>query len=288
MIVKKGLGKGIDALITGDNGSEKAGKVLEIDINQIEPNRDQPRKIFRQEELAELAESIRQYGIISPIIVKKENDYYSIIAGERRWRAARIAELTSVPVIVRDYDDFDTLHVALIENLQRADLNPVEEALSFRRLLDEFDLTQEAVAEKIGKSRSAVANSLRLLNLSERILGHLQEDRLSAGHAKVLLGVADDTQRDALADQIAEESLSVRETERLVAALSKGKKEKARDANLSPKPSEYVYLENELNTALGTKVNIKSGKSGDKGKIEIEFFSKEELDRIYLQLKGAY
>lgn len=291
MAVKRGLGKGIDALITSgsldSNENDGFGRVMEIEISQIEPNPGQPRQIFREEELAGLADSIRQYGIISPVIVKKEKDYYSIIAGERRWRAARLAGLSSVPVVVREYDGLESLHVALIENLQRAELNPLEEAVAYRKLIEQYDMTQELIAEKIGKSRSSVANTLRLLNLSSDILEHLQENRLSQGHAKVLLSLTDTDEREALAEKIVSDGLSVRETEKAAQVLSNAKDRKKGTETKKPAAGfAYGYLEKELSVVFGTKVGVKAGKSGDRGKIEIEFFSKDELDRLYLLLKS--
>ncbi len=271
---KRGLGRGLDAIFSEQEDRDKNG-LSEVDINALEPNKDQPRKSFDAESLDELAESVKTHGILQPIIVTKmEDGYYKIVAGERRYRAARLAKLKTVPVIVRELSDLDVLQLALVENLQRKDLNALEEAMCFKKLMDEFSLTQEDVAERVGKSRPAVANSLRLLGLDKRVQKFLQEGRLSTGHAKVLLGVGESDVQFELAEVVIENELSVRQTEELLAASSKQKKDK------KPKDSETGFkdFEDKLASALGTKVNIKHGKR--KGKIEIEYYSASDLDRL--------
>jgi len=283
---KKGLGKGLQALITENqdsNSNDILAGVLEIDINRVEPNKDQPRKYFEDDALQELADSISQFGIIQPLLVKKEDGFYSIIAGERRWRAARLAKLEKVPVIVKEYNAIEVLQVALIENIQRSDLNPIEEALAYKRLLEEHSLTQEGIAERVGKSRSNIANMLRLLKLDARVQAFLADNKLSIGHVRPLL-ILDEAMQIELAEKIMEEELSVREVESLVQRLS----EPVIESNESVKKEKqqkdvhYENAEKKLNSLLGTKVNIR-GKN--KGKIEIEYFSPEELDRLLCLLQ---
>jgi ParB family chromosome partitioning protein len=289
MAVKKGLGRGVDALITKpeDEYTPEHDSVLQIDINKIEPNINQPRRDFNKNELDELAESIRVYGVLSPLIVTKEAGYYTIVAGERRWRASRLAGLRTLPVIVREFFGRETLEVALIENLQRSDLNPMEEAASFKRLSEEFGLTQENIAERIGKSRSAIANSLRLLNLPDVIREMLSGGRLSAGHAKVLLGVGDAEVQIELADEAADGGLSVRGLEEAV-SVALSKKNSSGKNKMPPQQNLNVYsgLEKELTESLMARTKIKSSKDGNKGKIEIGFDTKDELDRLFLVLRN--
>lgn len=285
MAVKKGLGKGLDALITAreeDMEREASGAVL-VELQKIEPNRSQPRKTFGNEELLELAESIKTFGVISPLIVKKEDGYYSIIAGERRWRAARLAGLKAVPVVVAEYDGKETLEIALIENLQREDLNPVEEALAYKRLAEEFGMTQEAIAGRLGKSRSAVANAMRLLGLSEHALELLRDGAIQTGHGKVILGIENPAEQNRLAELAAEEGLSVRELEDIVKGLNNPQKAEKKSR---PQPGAYAGIERELGQVFGVKTRVRADKGGNKGRIEIEFYSKEELDRIYLMLRN--
>ena len=252
-------------------------------LSQIEPNRDQPRKYFDDDALEELADSIRQYGLLQPILVQKRNDYYEIIAGERRWRASMKAGLKEVPVIIRDYTDQEVMELSLIENLQREDLNPMEEARAYRRLSEEFGLTQEEIAGKVSKSRSVVANSMRLLKLDDRVQEMVIKNQLTAGHARALAGLDDGEVQYSLARQILENSLSVRETENLIKNLGKTKpvrKKAQKDASL-----EIIYrdIEKKLKSSLGTKVAIRS--KGDKtGRLEIDFYSTEDLDRIIEKL----
>jgi len=281
-----GLGKGISALIP--ESSEKTveikpeGVVNTLKLSQIEPNPDQPRKVFDDEKLAALASSVAEHGILQPIVVKKnENGLYTIIAGERRWRAARMAKLKEVPVIIKDFDEKTVMEVSLIENLQREDLNPIEEALGYERLLKEFGLTQEEIAAKVGKSRPAVANTMRILALSEPVRRLVEQLELSAGHGRALLGIEDAKLQEETAYIIIERDWSVRQTENYVNQLAKEKKEKSEE-----KPAKIniakAELEERLGNLLGTKVTIKQGKN--KGRIEIEFYDKESLEKIVNKL----
>lgn len=246
-----------------------------MDIYQVEPDRSQPRQNFDDEKLDELTESIKQYGVLQPLIVQKKDGFYQIIAGERRWRAARNAGLDKVPVIIKEYNSEETLAISLIENIQREDLSPIEEAKAYKRLMEEHHLKQEEVAEKVGKSRSAIANFLRLLNLDETVQLMVEEGSISAGHAKVLLGVESKEKQKKLAELTAEQELSVRQLEKLVQAAKKPKKEEENDP-----VEELIYqsIGQKMQDILGTKVNIIRGKR--KGKIEIEYYSPDDLERI--------
>ena len=287
---KKGLGKGLDSLIP-DNKQVKASKPDEsnlkeelkageqmMKINDVEPNREQPRKKFEEDALLELSDSIKQYGIIQPLIVQKRKDYYEIIAGERRWRAAKMAGLKEVPVIVKNYTDQEIVEISLIENIQRENLNPIEEAMAFKRLLEEFDLKQDEVAERVSKSRTAVTNSMRLLKLDDRVQQMIVDDMISTGHARALLAIDEKEQQYELANRVFDEKLSVRETEKLVKDLKnpKLKKEKKKSEN------GFIYddLANKMKEVMGTKVSI-SSKGNGKGKIEIEYYSDMELERMF-------
>lgn len=282
---KKGLGSkglGMGALISSDikTMNESAGGAVDIDINKISPNPEQPRRYFEETALEELAASIKEYGVIQPLILKKAGDYYEIIAGERRWRASKIAGLKKVPAVVREYDEKLGFEVALIENLQREDLNPVEEALGYKKLAEMLELNAEGIADKVGKSRPAVANAMRLLNLDEKTLELVKDGKLSAGHARALLAVEAEDVRLRIAERVVEEGLSVRAVEALV-----------KKANLPPKatPSKIKtegadVIENQLKEILGTRVRLKAG--AKKGKIEIEYYSNDDLDRIISLLKG--
>ena len=294
MAVKRnGLGKGLDSLIPNksdkpkvqpekkekkaENIKEETGEIM-VKINQVEPNRDQPRKDFDEDSLMELADSIKQFGILQPLIVKKKKDYYEIIAGERRWRAAKIAGVKEVPIIVKEYSDQEIVEISLIENIQRENLNPIEEAMAFKRLLDEFNLKQDEVAERVSKSRTAVTNSMRLLKLSKKVQQMIIDDMISTGHARALLAIDDEEQQYILANKIFDEKLSVRETEKLVKALKNPKKEVKKE-----KPEHtFVYdnIEEQLKNIIGTKVSV-NPKANGKGRIEIEYYSEEELERIY-------
>lgn len=287
MAVKRGgLGKGLDALISEKPVEKKNSKVeevsadstREISINEIEPNKNQPRERFDEDGLVDLADSIKQHGIFQPIIVTKgDNGFYQIVAGERRWRAAKMAGLKTIPALVRDYSDLEILEISLLENLQRENLNPIEEAKTYKRFMDEFHMKQDEVAEKVSKSRATVANSLRLLNLDGRVQEMLIEEMISMGHARALLGISDGNNQYSLATEVFDKKLSVREVEKLVKNYNEKKPEKHKEAVVR----DFIYndLENNLKEILGSKVNI-CDKNG-KGKIEIEYYSKDDLDRIY-------
>lgn len=277
MVKKKGLGKGLGALLTDENSSIDSESISEIKIIDIEPNSSQPRKDFDQERLAELSESIRQYGVLSPILVQEsDNGYYRIIAGERRWRASKLAGLKTIPAIIKKSENLQVFELALIENLQREDLNPIEEALGYRRLMTEYGLTQEQVSEKMSKSRSGIANSLRLLNLPEEVIAMVECGDLSVGHAKVLLAITDSAKLTMLAKKAIDESLSVRELEELIKkgeVTPKAKKEV--DLNLK---LAFETIEKNVSSLLGTKVKIVD--KNNKGKIQIEYYSAKDLERI--------
>ena len=294
MAVKRnGLGKVLDSLIP--NKAEKTVKVekkpeekkeerksesgeILVKINQVEPNREQPRKEFDEDSLMELADSIKQFGILQPLLVQKKKDYYEIIAGERRWRAAKIAGIKEVPIIVKEYTNQEIVEISLIENIQRENLNPIEEAMAYKRLLEEFSLKQDEVAERVSKSRTAVTNSMRLLKLSPRVQQMIVDDMISTGHARALLAIDDEEQQYQLANRIFDEKLSVRETEKLVKALKNPKKEKKNQKI----EHTFVYdnIEEQMKNIIGTKVSV-NPKANGKGKIEIEYYSEEELERIY-------
>lgn len=286
----RGLGKGLDALIPNiavenKNNNAANGKTEEkepetiVKITKIEPNREQPRKNFDEEALQELADSIKQFGLLQPILVQDRNTYYEIIAGERRWRAAKLAGLKEVPVIIRNYTEQEIVEISLIENIQREDLNPIEEAQAFKRLLTEFNLKQEEVAERVSKSRTAVTNSMRLLKLCDEVQQMIVDDTISTGHARALITIEDPEQQYSIAKKIADEKLSVRDVEKLVKNLNKpgkAKKETTEDKGLD---IIYQDVEEKLKRALGTKVSISSKENGA-GKIEIEFYTHDDLDRI--------
>lgn len=276
-MTKKALGKGLTALIA-DNRLEELDqdKIEEIDIKKIEPNSKQPRKYFEEQALQELAESIRLHGILQPLLVKQAEGYYELVAGERRWRAARLAGIKKVPVIIRTYSEQEALEISLIENIQREDLNPIEEALSYKRLVDEFGLSQEKVAEKVGKSRSTVTNSMRLLNLEERVQIMVMEGQLSNGHARTLLALSNKAQQYEISKKIVAENLSVRETELLVKKIQEEKV--AKKKSIEPMQPIYRHIEDQFKQILGTKVLISKGKN--KGRIEIEYYSDSDLERL--------
>lgn len=282
----KGLGKGLDSLIedkVGEKAATQAAKEVKSDvfvnITKVEPNRDQPRKNFDEDALQELSESIRQFGVLQPLLVQDKGDYYAIIAGERRWRAAKLAGLKEVPVIIKDLTDQEIVEISLIENIQREDLNPIEEAMAYKRLLNEFNLKQDEVAERVSKSRTAVTNSLRLLKLDERVQQMVIDDMISTGHARALLGIFDAEKQYLTAQQIFDEKLSVRDTEKLVKKLQKQKSEAAEKPADDTMTIIYQDLEQKLKNIMGTKVSIHN-KANNRGKIEIEYYSKNELDRI--------
>jgi len=272
-MTKKGLGRGLGALLSTDD-KEDSG-IMEIKINDIEPNTNQPRKNFSDEKLTQLAESIKQHGVVQPIIVKKEGEIYRIVAGERRWRASRMAGLTTIPVIVKDLSNRQLMEIALIENLQREDLNPIEEAEAYDRLIKEYNMTQEEISRTIGKSRSAVANSLRLLNLCDEVIEYLKNGELTSGHARCLVTVEDKSTQIKIARTIIEKQLNVRDTEKLVKSLLTKK-------TVQKKPKQelenIVEIEEKFSNVFGTRVKLLSGRK--KGKILIEYYSNDELDRI--------
>lgn len=300
MAVKKGgLGKGLDSLIPSKTSVEKETGPSEnigssasenenaykdavmVDIQKVEPNREQPRKTFNEDALLELSESIKQFGVLQPLLVQDKNDYYEIIAGERRWRAAKMAKVKEVPVVIKNLSEQEIVEISLIENIQREDLNPIEEALAYKRLLEEFDLKQDEVAERVSKSRTAVTNSMRLLKLSQEVQQMLIDDMLSNGHARALLAIEDPEKQYSLAQKIFDEKLSVRETEKLIKKIQNEKQEPPKEENPIDPKLEIIYqdLEEKMKSILGTKVEIKK-KDAQKGKIEIEYYSSEELDRI--------
>lgn len=286
---KGGLGKGLDSLITnkvGTAGTAEAVRMPEPDkevtfvkITKVEPNREQPRKNFDEDSLLELSESLKQYGVLQPLLVQDKKDYFEIIAGERRWRAAKIAGLKEIPVIIKQLTEQEMVEISLIENIQRENLNPIEEAMAFKRLLNEFHLKQDEVAERVSKSRTAVTNSMRLLKLDERVQQMVIDDLLSTGHARALLAIADNEKQYNLAQQIFDEKLSVRETEKLVKKLQSQKAELPKKQEDDKMSIFYEDMEQKLKSIMGTKVAIHY-KNKDKGKIEIEYYSNDELERI--------
>lgn len=279
----KGLGKGLDALLGGSSIPE-GSTVSTLSVYLIDTNFDQPRKAFDEAKLKELSVSIEQHGVVQPIIVKKSDDRYKIIAGERRFRAARMAGLNEVPVIVRDLDEQEVLEVSLIENLQRENLNPIEEAAAIRALMDEHDLTQEEVAKRLGKSRPAVANSVRLLALPEEIRNLLLDGKLQAGHCRVLASIPDDQLMINTAIKAADGEWSVRETEQRVASLLALKSLERKQPKRSRLSNDIRHAQDKLRERLGTKVSFKG--DDDRGKIVIEYFSKDELTNIYDLIMG--
>lgn len=272
-MMKKGLGKGLGALLDTDSNNEATG-VVELKINEIEPNANQPRKNFDDEKLTQLSESIKEHGIVQPIIVRREENTYRIVAGERRWRAARIAGLATVPVVIKDISNRQLMEIALIENIQREDLNPIEEAEAFEKLLKEYNMTQEELSKAVGKSRSAIANSIRLMSLNDEVKNHVVNGELSSGHARALIVIEDNELQKKVADEIINNGLNVRQTEALVKrVLTQKPVEKQK-----PKNENFIEIEEKLKGIFGTKVELIS--NNKKGKIMIEYYSNEELDRI--------
>ncbi len=290
----KGLGRGLDSLIPNTVGinesknneggkeekkeQEKTSEVL-VKITMVEPNREQPRKNFDEDSLLELAESIKQFGLLQPILVQDRKSYYEIIAGERRWRAAKMAGLKEVPVIIKDLTDQEIVEISLIENIQREDLNPIEEALAYKRLLTEFHLKQDEVAERVSKSRTAVTNSMRLLKLCEEVQQMIIDDMISTGHARALISIEDAEQQYTIAQKIFDEKLSVRDVEKLVKNLNTPPKQKKTIQTDKALQIIYQDVEEKLKQALGTKVLISSKGEGS-GKLEIEFYSHDDLEKI--------
>ena len=308
MAQKKGLGRGLNDLLgtseaskpsrsrnNQQNSSENTSKEVKtvtkevvkevvkeveqkIKINLIEPNKSQPRKQFDEDALLELTESVKQYGILQPLLVSEKKDYYEIIAGERRWRAAKLAGLKEVPVIVKEFSEQELVEISLIENIQREDLNAVEEAMAYKRLMDEFHLKQDEIADRVGKSRTAVTNSMRLLKLSAKVQQMLVDEMITAGHARAILAISDKEKQETVAMKVFDEKLSVRETEALVKRILDPPKEK-RAQKSSAEDAIYESLEEKMKNIMGTKVQIHR-KKNNKGKIEIEYYSKDELERI--------
>lgn len=303
---KGGLGRGLDAMIsetamksrptakkaTPSKESKetveekKEENVLTVKMTEIEPNRKQPRKQFDEDGLLELAESIKQFGVLQPLLVQKKDDYFEIIAGERRWRASKLAGLKEVPVIIKDFSEQEAVEISLIENIQRENLNPIEEAVAFKRLMEEFHLKQDTIAERVSKSRTAVTNSMRLLKLDERVQQMLIDEMLSTGHARALLAIEDKEMQYSAAIKVFDEKLSVRETEKLVKDIlnpTEKKPEKKEDPAL-----ELIYqqLEEKIKGIVGSKVAIRR-KNKDKGRIEIEYYSQDELERIVELLESV-
>lgn len=299
MALKRGLGKGLDSLIptnvmmesevkhatvsTASSAEEGKDGTLMVKLSKVEPNREQPRKNFDEDSLQELAESLKQFGMLQPILVQNRGDYYEIIAGERRWRAAKIAGLKEVPVIVRELTDQEIVEISLIENIQREDLNPIEEAQAYKRLLTEFHLKQDEVAERVSKSRTAVTNSMRLLKLCDEVQKMVVDDMISTGHARALISIEDPEEQYLIAQKIFDEKLSVREVEKLV-----------KDLHKPPKPTKeenktlqaiYQEISERLKQSLSTKVSV-SAKQNGAGKIEIEFYNHEDLERLLERITG--
>ena len=307
---KNGLGRGLDALFPDKKTASKENEVkftakvekktepavkvknvkertetprqkkvpMMVKISMVEPNQNQPRKQFDEDALLELTESVKQYGILHPLLVSEKKDYYEIIAGERRGRAAKLAGLKEVPVIVKEFSEQELVEISLIENIQREDLNAVEEAMAYKRLMDEFHLKQDEIADRVGKSRTAVTNSMRLLKLSAKVQQMLIDEMITAGHARAILAVSDMEKQESLAMRVFDEKLSVRETEKLVKAVLAPPKEK-KSHSYSAEDAAYENLEEKMKSIMGTKVLIHR-KKNDKGKIEIEYYSRDELERI--------
>ena len=287
-VKRKGLGKGLDSLIPENKSvkpvvkpekaeeSVKTGEQM-LKINQVEPNREQPRKHFEEDALLELADSIKQYGVLQPLLVRKRKDYYEIIAGERRWRAAKLAGLKEVPVVIRDMSEQEIMEISLIENIQRENLNPIEEAAAYKKLLEEFGLKQEEVAERVAKSRTAVTNSMRLLKLDERVQQMVIDGMLTTGHARALLAIEDPEVQFQTAVRVYNEKMSVRDVEKLVKNQDRKTSEKKQE---DPQQQAVFHdLEERMKLALGTKLSI-NRKDQKKGKIEIEYYSMEDLERL--------
>lgn len=293
-MAKRGLGKGLDSLIPSNvmeqtvkqeitAGETKKGEdgTIKVKITMVEPNREQPRKNFDEDSLQELAESIKQFGLLQPILVQDKKTYYEIVAGERRWRAAKIAGLKEVPVIVRNLTEQEIVEISLIENIQREDLNPIEEAQAYKRLLTEFNLKQDEVAERVSKSRTAVTNSMRLLKLCEKVQKMIVDGMISTGHARALISIENPEEQYLIAQKIFDEKLSVREVEKLVKNLHKEpKQKKAENKTLQ---AIYNEISERLKQSLSTKVSINARDNGS-GKIEIEFYNHEDLDRLIEQI----
>ncbi|MDO4293431.1 MAG: ParB/RepB/Spo0J family partition protein [Eubacteriales bacterium] len=293
MAVKRGLGKGLDSLIPSGvmeaekkpapNSAEKEDGATLVKITKVEPNRNQPRKNFDEDSLQELADSIKQFGLLQPILVQDRKDYYEIIAGERRWRAAKLAGLKEIPVIIRDLTDQEIVEISLIENIQRENLNPIEEAQAYKRLLTEFHLKQDEVAERVSKSRTAVTNSMRLLKLCDEVQKMVVEDMISTGHARALISIEDPEEQYMIAQKIFDEKLSVREVEKLVKNLHKPPKA-PKEVNRTLE-AIYTDISERLKQSLSTKVSVNAKENGA-GRIEIEFYNHEDLERLIEKITG--
>ena len=297
MASKRGLGKGIDSIIPKGSGVKNnvksnaaeavnisdTDKVVSIKLTSIERDKSQPRKNFSEDELNELADSIKEHGIFQPLLVRKKEDYFEIVAGERRWRAAKIAGLKEVPCLVKDYSEQEKFEIQLIENIQREDLDPIEEAAAYKRLIEEFHLKQDELAERIGKKRTTITNSMRLLNLSEPVQGMLIEKKITPGHARALLTIEDEEQQYEMAQKVFDEKLSVRDVEKEVKALNKPKKEK----KLTPEALQLIYkgLEDRIREKLQARIKI-NPRDEQKGRIEIEYNSQNELEEIVKRITG--
>ena len=294
MAIKKALGKGLDSLIpenpkvnTVSHAAQNEDKndsykdAVMVDIQKVEPNRSQPRKNFDEDALLELSDSIKLYGILQPLLVQDKKEYYEIIAGERRWRAAKMAKLKEIPVIIKSFSEQEVLEISLIENIQREDLNPIEEAIAYKRLLEEFHLRQDEIADRVSKSRTAVTNSMRLLKLSEQVQQMLIDDMITSGHARALLTIQDQDKQYTIAQKIFDEKLNVRDTEKLVKKLENETESIPIKEEIIDTKLDIIYqdLAEKMKGILGTKVMIHK-KDANKGKIEIEYYSPEELDRI--------
>lgn len=295
MAIKKGLGRGLDMLIPKEDTNSRMDESkreessqaeendikydVEIDIRKIEPNREQPRKQFDEDAIEELAESIKQFGVIQPLIVKKKHDYYEIIAGERRWRASKKAGLKKVPVIIKEYDDREILKISLIENLQREDLNPIEEAQAYQKLQEEYGLKQDEIAASVSKSRTAITNTMRLLKLDERVQKMVMDNLISSGHGRTLIPVEDKEMQYETACKIMDENLSVREAEQLVKKILNHKEEDKKEEKQTERNEMFHFFETRMKDILGSKVTIKNRKN-NKGRIEIEYYSEDELERL--------
>lgn len=279
-MVKKGLGKGLQALIPMHTEDDIEGeKVKEIKISQLKPNAFQPRRFFDEEKLKELADSIKEHGVVQPILVRSSGkDAYEIVAGERRWRAAKKAALEVVPVVIKEYDDREMTEIALIENIQRENLNPIEEAQAYKKLMEEFGLTQEKLSLRVGKSRPFIANIIRLLNLHPSIQDFLSRGLLTAGHARPLLGIENKENQFKLAEEIINKNLSVRQTEQAIKSQSKKQTQTNPKVKEQKREAIYLQIEEKMRSLLGTQVKVKD--LGEKGKIEIEYYSEEDLTRI--------
>lgn len=290
----RGLGKGLDSLIPNVVGEstkketktttratsekkETSGAEVMVKITEVEPNRKQPRKKFNEDAIQELSESIKQFGLLQPLLVQKRKDYYEIIAGERRWRASKLAGLKEIPVIIKDYTELEIVEISLIENIQREDLNPIEEAQAYKRLLEEFNLKQDEVAERVSKSRTAVTNSIRLLKLTDEVQQMVIDEMITTGHARALITIEDPEEQYNLAQRIFDEKLSVRDVEKIMKNMKKPQKPKKVDDETLQ--AIFRGLEEKLKLRLGTKVAI-SSKGEGAGKIEIEFYNHDDLDRL--------